>query len=247
MVTDERLRTIVIRASLCGAAVSALVLAAVAACSLPLPVCFVALAGFAVTAALVLKPLKPLLVSALDECMAALAQASREGKEAARRIAELEQQAAEREDAAAAQGRQIAELEAHLAELEAVRNEGASACAASDGAPSGRNRVEPASAPASASGDIAYSRPLGEWVQRYLVRVERQGDLYGIASAAELCAALEELGVHVYRDIEVDAAGAPVLPPYDYFADRREGSAFTRVTRPVVYSDRQLLARGELR
>lgn len=95
--------------------------------------------------------------------------------------------------------------------------------------------------------DIGLDREFGDWVQRFLVYTEaRPDDLKLQLLRDQLIVRLSRMKIRVYDEVVLNAEGKPDVPYPDYLIDSRTGENYEKVTRPVVYSDRSLLARGEI-
>lgn len=96
--------------------------------------------------------------------------------------------------------------------------------------------------------DVTGNERFGQWVQKFVVYVGRHEEDRNIQMLNnELRNVLDSMGIAVYDELLLDEAGVPLLPHQTYYTDEREGEAFTRVKRPVVYSERKLLAKGTLK
>lgn len=102
-------------------------------------------------------------------------------------------------------------------------------------------RENPPSAP-----DINLNRNFGEWAQRFIMYADASADkrLQRIRDA--FVNQLEMMGITVYDELILNSEGTPDVPsPFrDYLFDARQGKDFTKVERPAIYSDEQILARG---
>lgn len=95
--------------------------------------------------------------------------------------------------------------------------------------------------------DIAIDTGFGEWVQQFLLYADGRPDDRKLQRMRdELVAKLRRMKIHVYDEVRLGESGKPDVPVQDYLIDSREGAAYTRVTVPAVYSDRAVLARGEI-
>lgn len=96
--------------------------------------------------------------------------------------------------------------------------------------------------------DITKDGYFGQWVQKFSAYVNQRSEdqnirmLYG-----ELIGKLQSMDITVYDQLLLDENGLPAVPDRTYYVDEREGDTFTQVKHPVVYSGRQLLARGTLK
>lgn len=95
--------------------------------------------------------------------------------------------------------------------------------------------------------DIALDRGFGEWVQKFLVYAEKQEDNRRLQQLKDgLLDRLASMNLHVYDEVSLDENGKPDVPIQDYLIDSRMGEAYTKVVKPAIYSDRDILARGEI-
>ena len=95
--------------------------------------------------------------------------------------------------------------------------------------------------------DVATDRRLGGWVQQFLIYVSKNSDnrrLYNLADQLEDVLAC--MGIRVYDEVRLNEKGEPDVPIRDYLIDSRQGKEYMRVLRPAVYSDKAVLARGEI-
>lgn len=95
--------------------------------------------------------------------------------------------------------------------------------------------------------DIAVDKAFGEWVQNFLVYADSNPDNRKLQLMRdELINRLARMKIHVYDEVVLDENGRPDIPIQDYLIDSREGEDYQKVLRPAVYSDRSILARGEI-
>lgn len=96
--------------------------------------------------------------------------------------------------------------------------------------------------------DATGDKELGLWVQKFLTCAQRRQEDSSLQMLRdELIGVLENMGITVYDELLLNDKGEPELPDAAYYRDEREGEAYTRVKRPVVYSRRKLLAQGSLK
>lgn len=97
--------------------------------------------------------------------------------------------------------------------------------------------------------DIEINKEFGEWVQQFLMYVENNQEdrkLQNLRNA--LINRLASMNIQVYDEIRLRADGKLDVPIQDYLYDKRENreDEYRVVSRPAVYSNRSLLARGEI-
>lgn len=97
--------------------------------------------------------------------------------------------------------------------------------------------------------DVELNQEFGEWVQKFLMYVDNNQDdrkLYNLRNALINC--LASMNIHVYDEVLLRDDGMPDVPIQEYLYDKREDrtAEFKEITRPAVYSNRALLARGEI-
>jgi len=96
--------------------------------------------------------------------------------------------------------------------------------------------------------DIGVDRGFGEWVQQFLLYCEKNGDDPQLQMLRNvLISRLACMKIKVFDQLELNEEGKPDVPLQDYLMDRRQTEAYSEVTVPAVYSDKALLARGEVR
>ena len=95
--------------------------------------------------------------------------------------------------------------------------------------------------------DVEINREFGEWIQEFVVYANKHSDDRKIQMMKEsLLDRLTEMRIHVYDTVVLNEEGQPDVPFADYLIDRSNGETYTAVRKPAVYSDRALLARGEI-
>ena len=99
---------------------------------------------------------------------------------------------------------------------------------------------------AKSKHDICLNQSFGEWAQNFIVHADASNDkrLQRIRDA--FVGQLEMMGIEVYDELILDSTGKPAVPFQDYLIDGRQGDEYTKVERPAIYSDRQILARGKV-
>lgn len=96
--------------------------------------------------------------------------------------------------------------------------------------------------------DIALDRRFGEWVQQFILYAAgRVDDQETQSLLGMLMPRLAAMGIQVYDDVRLNDDGMPDVPIQDYLTDSREGEMYTEVVRPAIYSDKGILAKGEIR
>lgn len=96
--------------------------------------------------------------------------------------------------------------------------------------------------------DVGVDRGFGEWVQQFLMYCEKNGDDPQLQMLRNvLISRLACMKIKVFDALELNEEGKPDVPLQDYLMDRRQTEAYSEVTVPAVYSDKALLARGEVR
>ncbi len=96
--------------------------------------------------------------------------------------------------------------------------------------------------------DASKDRFFGEWIQKFVSYTLRHEDNRSIQLLRdEFVEMLDSMGITVYYELEKNEAGGIILPDEEYYVDERSGEEFIRVKKPIVYSRRQLLARGTIR
>lgn len=101
---------------------------------------------------------------------------------------------------------------------------------------------------AKSKNDIGLNQNFGEWAQRFIMYAHASPD----KRLQRICDAfinqLETMDITVYDELILNSEGKPDVPsPFrDYLFDARQGQEFTKVERPAIYSDRQVLAKGKV-
>ncbi len=96
--------------------------------------------------------------------------------------------------------------------------------------------------------DISMDRGFGEWAQQFLVYAAKNPqDRELQALMGSFMQRLSAMGLQVYDEVRLKEDGTPDVPIQHYLIDSRENGEYTEVVRPAVYSDKSLLARGEIR
>ena len=105
---------------------------------------------------------------------------------------------------------------------------------------------------ANARHDIAKDRKFGDWIQRFLIFVDKHSEDRAIQKLRDnLVEVLATMRIYVYDNVKLQEEGTPDVYRDDYFhedylIDNRTGKTYTRVSRPAVYSNETFLARGEI-
>ena len=95
--------------------------------------------------------------------------------------------------------------------------------------------------------DVSVNREFGEWVQNFFMYAKNHPDDRKLQLMKEaLMDRLAEMKIYVYDEVVLDEDGHPAIPNSDYLIDRNDGAPYKFVNKPAVYSDRALLARGEI-
>lgn len=95
--------------------------------------------------------------------------------------------------------------------------------------------------------DITIDTKFGEWAQRFLMLANKSEDRAIARLGDELVTRLATMKIKVYDEPILNSEGKPDVPFFDYLIDESNGEEYTEVVKPVIYSDRSLLARGEIR
>ncbi|HHW00202.1 MAG TPA: hypothetical protein GXX36_11670 [Clostridiaceae bacterium] len=96
--------------------------------------------------------------------------------------------------------------------------------------------------------DVALDKAFGRWVQNFLMYAKcHQEDRKLQNLRDDLINHLANMHIHVYDEVYLNDDGLPDVPIQDFLFDGREGDEYTQVTRPAVYSDKSILARGEIK
>lgn len=96
--------------------------------------------------------------------------------------------------------------------------------------------------------DISIDRGFGEWAQQFLVyAAKKSGDNELQALMGRFMQRLSAMGLQVYDEVRLKEDGTPDVPIQHYLIDSKKGEEYTEVVRPAIYSDKSLLARGEIR
>ena len=96
--------------------------------------------------------------------------------------------------------------------------------------------------------DVAVDRTFGEWVQRFLIYVQDHSEDRELQiMKSTLIDRLEDMNISVYDELELDKDGHPAVPFPACLIDKSDGNGYEVVTKPAVYSDRQILARGVIK
>ncbi|MBQ6160923.1 MAG: hypothetical protein IJK24_08245 [Oscillospiraceae bacterium] len=101
----------------------------------------------------------------------------------------------------------------------------------------------------ASKADVEINQEFGKWVQKFLMYVDANSDdrkLYILRNSLLSC--LAAMNIHVYDNVLIREDGMPDVPIQDYLYDKRENceEEYKTVSRPAVYSNRSLLARGEI-
>lgn len=100
--------------------------------------------------------------------------------------------------------------------------------------------------------NVATDIYFGEWLQRFFIFAAKNPNDRKIQRLHDdLFAVLAPMGIKVYDDAalkegRLKADGTPDVPVQEYLIDNRQGTNYNRVSRPAIYSDEQVLARGEI-
>lgn len=94
--------------------------------------------------------------------------------------------------------------------------------------------------------DICLNQSFGEWAQNFIVHADASNDKRLKRIRDAFVGQLEMMGIKVYDELIFDNTGKPAVPFQDYLIDGRQGEEYTKVERPAIYSDRQILARGKV-
>ncbi len=96
--------------------------------------------------------------------------------------------------------------------------------------------------------DIAMDRGFGEWAQQFLVYAAKNPEDRELqALMGSFMQRLSAMGLQVYDEVRLKEDGTPDIPIQHYLIDSKENGEYTEVVRPAIYSDKSLLARGEIR
>lgn len=96
--------------------------------------------------------------------------------------------------------------------------------------------------------DISLDRGFGEWAQQFLVYAAKNPEDYELqALMGRFMQRLSAMGLQVYDEVRLKEDGTPDVPIQHYLIDSKKGEEYTEVVRPAIYSDKSLLARGEIR
>lgn len=95
--------------------------------------------------------------------------------------------------------------------------------------------------------DVSVDRAFGEWIQSFLLYADKNPEDRKLQRLKDmLMDRLAIMGVHVYDEVLLNQEGCPDVPYPDYLIDRSAGGSYEAVDKPAVYTDRALLARGEI-
>lgn len=96
--------------------------------------------------------------------------------------------------------------------------------------------------------DISMDRGFGEWAQQFLVYAAKNPEDNELqALMGMFMQRLSAMGLQVYDEVRLKEDGTPDVPIQHYLIDSKKGEEYTEVVRPAIYSDKSLLARGEIR
>lgn len=96
--------------------------------------------------------------------------------------------------------------------------------------------------------DMSMDRGFGEWAQEFLVYAAKNPEDFALqALMGRFMQRLSAMGLQVYDEVRLKEDGTPDVPIQHYLIDSKEGAEYTEVVRPAIYSDKSLLARGEIR
>ena len=99
----------------------------------------------------------------------------------------------------------------------------------------------------SETHDIAVDKAFGEWAQSFLMYADSHPEDRKLQLMRdELVNRLARMRIHVYDEVTLNEEGKPDVPIQDYLIDSRESEQYKKVLRPAIYSDRSILARGEI-
>lgn len=118
-----------------------------------------------------------------------------------------------------------------------------------------RERIDTLKAPISALekkyneiNDISLNCGFGEWIQQFLLYCDSKLEDQQLRMLRNmLISQLACMKISVYDTLKLNAEGKPDVPYLNYLMDKRREEAYTEVTVPAVYSDKAILARGEVR
>lgn len=95
--------------------------------------------------------------------------------------------------------------------------------------------------------DVSVDRAFGEWIQSFLLYADKSPEDRKLQRLRDiLMDRLAIMGIHVYDEVSLNPQGCPDVPYPDYLIDRSESGNYEAVDKPAVYTDRALLARGEI-
>lgn len=94
--------------------------------------------------------------------------------------------------------------------------------------------------------DIGLNQSFGEWAQRFIMYADASVDKKLQRIRDTFVSQLEMMGIKVYDELILDSKGKPAVPYQSYLIDGRQDKEYTKVERPAIYSDRQILARGKV-
>lgn len=99
----------------------------------------------------------------------------------------------------------------------------------------------------SEAHDVTLDRKFGEWAQSFLVHTAHSEDRSLLRLRDELLNRLACMKIHVYDELTLNEDGEPDVPYPDYLIDAREDGRYHELVRPLLYSDKGILARGKVR
>lgn len=99
----------------------------------------------------------------------------------------------------------------------------------------------------SEAHDVTLDRKFGEWAQSFLILTAHSEDRSLLRLRNELLNRLACMKIHVYDELTLNEDGEPDVPYPDYLIDAREDGQYHELVRPLLYSDKGILARGKVR
>lgn len=95
--------------------------------------------------------------------------------------------------------------------------------------------------------DVAVDKQFGEWIQRYFVYASGHTDDMQLQNLKyELINCLANMKIRVYDELLLNEKGEPDVPIADYIIDNRTSDSYEQIKKPAVYSNKMILARGEI-
>lgn len=95
--------------------------------------------------------------------------------------------------------------------------------------------------------DIHGDRSFARWLQMFALYVRRHENSNLEKLYSQLKDDLENMGIYIYDELDIDENGQIRLPDEDGFMDLRTGEEWTEVKLPIVYTEKRILMHGQIK